>query len=125
MIISIIFIIFIVEDVVLVSTRAKRIENAKQFLKNNFIEIIACVARIYDLIEITLYNSLSQKKNEAEKTFSRREKQNKILQSHEVNALHVLIKSLLMSDISSTHNLLFEVICFLKNKEESNSFTRR
>ncbi len=39
------------EDVVLVSTRVKRIENAKQFLKDNLIEIIACVVRIYDLIE--------------------------------------------------------------------------
>ncbi len=30
-----------------------------------------------------------------------------------------------MNDISSTHNLFFEIICFLKSKEESNSFTRR
>jgi hypothetical protein len=52
-------IIFFAEDVVLVlvSTRAMRIENAKQFLKENLIEIIACVDRIYDLIEITLYSS--------------------------------------------------------------------
>jgi hypothetical protein len=50
---------------------------------------------------------------------------NKILQSHEVNAFHELITSLLMNDISTTYNLLFEVICFLKSKEESNSFTRR
>jgi ABC-type maltose transport system permease subunit len=125
MIILIISIIFIAEDVVLVSTRAKRIENAKQFLKDNFIEIIACAARIYDLIEITLYNSLSRKKNVAEKTSSRHEKHNKILQSHEVNALHELIKSLFMSDISSTHSLLFVVICCLKSKEESNLLTRR
>jgi inosine/xanthosine triphosphate pyrophosphatase family protein len=57
------------EDVVLVSTRAKRIENAKQFLKDNLIEIIAC----------------AREKNEAEKTsVSRRERHNKILQLHEV-----------------------------------------
>ncbi len=125
MIIFIIFIIFIVEDVVLVFTRAKRIENAKYFLKDNLIEIIACVVCIYDLIEITLYNLLSRKKNEAEKRSSRRERHNKILQSHEINALHELIKSLLMNDISSTHNLFLKVIYFLKNKEESNSLTRR
>jgi hypothetical protein len=120
-------IISFAEDVVpvLVLTRAKRIENAKQFLKDNPIGIIACAARIYDLIEITLYSSLSREKNEAEKTSSRRERHNKILQSHEVDALHVLIRSLLMSDISSTHSLLFGVICFLKSKERSNSFTRR
>jgi uncharacterized protein YcbK (DUF882 family) len=117
-----------IEDVVFVhvSTCAKRIENAKQLLKDNFIEIITCAARIYDLIEITLYNSLSRKKNEAEKTFvSRREEHNKILQSHEVNALREFIKSLFMNDISSMHNLLYEVIYFLKSKEESNFFTRR
>ncbi len=68
-------IISFAEDVVFVFTCAKRIENAKQFLKENFIEIIACAACIYDLIEITLYNSLSRKKNEVVKTFvSRRER---------------------------------------------------
>ncbi len=115
------------EDVVLVlvSTRAKRIENAKQFLKDNFIEIIACAARIYDLIEITLYNSISRQKKENEDQKKRHESNNKILQQHEVDALYKLIRSLFMNDISSTHNLLFEVICFLKNKEESNLFTRR
>jgi uncharacterized protein YcbK (DUF882 family) len=121
-------IIFFAEDVVLVFTRAKRIENAKQFLKNNLIEIIACAARIYDLIEITLYNSINRQKKENEDQNvdkKRHEDNNKILQSHEVNAFHVLIRSLLMNDISSTHNLLFEVICFLKSKEESNSLTRR
>jgi hypothetical protein len=54
----IIFIIFIAEDVVFVSTRAKRIENAKQFLKENLTEFIVCAARIYDLIEFTLYSSI-------------------------------------------------------------------
>jgi uncharacterized protein YcbK (DUF882 family) len=116
------------EDVVFVpvSTRAKRIENAKQFLKENLIEIIACAARIYDLTETTLYSSIQRQKDEAEKTsVSKREDHNKILQSHEVDVLHELIRSLLMSNISSTHSLLFEVICFLKSKEESNLFTRR
>jgi hypothetical protein len=73
---------FFAEDVVLVfvSTRAKRIENAKQFLKENFIEIIACAARIHDLIEITLYSSIKRQKDEAEKTSlsERREEHNKI-----------------------------------------------
>jgi transcription elongation GreA/GreB family factor len=57
---------------VFVSTRAKRIENAKQFLKENFIEIIACAARIYDLIEIALYSSIRRQKDEK----TRREKHN-------------------------------------------------
>jgi hypothetical protein len=116
-------IISFAEDVVLVSTRAKRIENAKQFLKENFIEIIACAARIHDLIEITLYSSIRRQKDEVEKT--KREKHNKILSQDETDAFHKLIKSLLMNDISSTHNLLFEVVFFLKSKKESNSSTRR
>jgi hypothetical protein len=52
------------ENVVPVSARAKRIENAKQFLKENLIEIIACAVRIHDLTEITLYSSISREKNE-------------------------------------------------------------
>jgi hypothetical protein len=59
-------IISFAEDVVLVFTRAKRIENAKQFLKDNLIEIIACAARIYNLIGITLYNSINRQKKENE-----------------------------------------------------------
>jgi hypothetical protein len=43
----------IAEEVVPVPTRAERIENAKQFLKENPTESIACAARIYDLTEFT------------------------------------------------------------------------
>jgi hypothetical protein len=51
-----------------------RVENAKQFLKENLIEIIACAARIHDLIEITLYSSISREKNEKKnEVVSRRE----------------------------------------------------
>jgi hypothetical protein len=121
-------IISFAEDVVLVSvsTRAKRIENAKQFLKKNLIEIIACAARIYDLIEITLFNFIQRQKNEVEKTsVSKREEHNKILSQNETDVLHDLIKFLLMNCISSTHSLLFEAICFLKRAKESISSTRR
>ncbi len=117
------------EDVVLVFTRAKRIENAKQFLKENLIEIIACVARIHDLIEIILYNWINREKNEkneAEKTFvSRREEHNKILSQDETNVLHELIRFLLNCDISSTHNLILRVITFLKSVQRSDASSRR
>ncbi len=69
-------IIFFAENVVLVFvfTLAMRVENAKQFLKENLIEIIACAARIHDLIEITLYSSISREKNEKKnEVVSRRE----------------------------------------------------
>jgi hypothetical protein len=68
-------IIFIAENVILVFTRAKRIENAKQFLNENLIEIIVYAAHIYDLIEITLYSLIRRQKDEK----TRREKHNKIL----------------------------------------------
>jgi hypothetical protein len=110
MIISITLIVSITsiaEDVVFVSTRAKRIENAKQFLKENFIEIIACAARIYDLIEIILYNSIKRQKDEQT---TRREEHNKILSQDETAAIHDLIRSFLLCDISSTHNLIHAAI---------------
>jgi hypothetical protein len=117
----IISIISIVEDVVFVSTSEKRIENAKQFLKENFIEIIVCVVRIYDLIEIILYNSIKRQNNEK----TRREKHNKILSQNETNAFHNLIQSLFICDISSTHNLILKVIFFLKSAQKSNVSSRR
>jgi hypothetical protein len=111
---------------VFVSTRAKRIENAKQFLKENFIEIIACVARIHDLIEITLYSSIRRQKDEAEKTsVSRREEHNKILSQNETNALHEFIRFLLNCCISSTHNLILRAIIFLKSAQRSDASSRR
>ncbi len=122
-------IISFAEDVVLVLvfTRAKRIENAKQFLKENFIEIIACVTRIHDLIEITLYSSIKRQKNEAEKTFlfERREEHNKILSQNETDALHDLIRFLLICCISSTHNLIFAAILYLKRAKKSDVSSRR
>jgi hypothetical protein len=129
MITLIISITSIVEDVVFVSTRVKRIENAKQFLKENLIEIIACAARIHDLIEIILYSSISRdknEKNEAEKiSVSRREEHNKILSQDKTDALHKLIRFLLNCDISSTHNLILRTITFLKSAQKSDASSRR
>jgi uncharacterized protein YcbK (DUF882 family) len=95
-------------------------------LQDNLIKIIACAARIYDLIEITLYSSISRQKKEDQNACKKRhESNNKILQQHEIDALHDLIRSLLINDISSAHNLIFEVISFLKRAERSNFSTRR
>ncbi len=129
MIILITSITFIAEDVVPVPTRAERIENAKQFLKENLTEIIACAARIHDLTEIILYSSISRdknEKNEAEKTsVSRREEHNKILSQDETDALHKLIRFLLNCGISSTHNLILGAITFLKSAQGSGASSRR
>jgi hypothetical protein len=129
MIILITSITFIAEDVVPVPTRAERIENAKQFLKENLTEIIACAARIHDLTEIILYSSISRdknEKNEAEKTsVSRREEHNKILSQDETDAFHKLIRFLLNCDISSTHNLILKTITFLKSAQRSDASSRQ
>ncbi len=79
-------IIFIVENVVVffVFTRVKRIENAKQFLNENLIEIIVCVTRIYDIIEITLYNLIKRQKYKQ----TSREEYKKILSQNEINVIH-------------------------------------
>jgi hypothetical protein len=114
------------EDVVPVPTRAERIENAKQFLKENLTEIIACAVRIHDLIETLLYSSISREKNEkneAEK--SRREEHNKILSQDETDALHKLFRFLLNCDIPSTHNLILGAITFLKSAQRSDASSRR
>jgi hypothetical protein len=76
-------------DPVPVPTRAERTENAKQFLKENPTEIIACAARIYDLTETTLYSSIKRQKDEK----TRREGHNKILSQDETDAIHDLIRS--------------------------------
>jgi hypothetical protein len=119
-------IISFAEDVILVSTRAKHIENAKQFLKKNLIEIIACATGLHNLIEITLYNLIKRQKDENEKMFvSRREEHNKILSQNEINVIHDLIRFLLNCDISSTYDLILRNISFLKRAKKSNASSRR
>jgi hypothetical protein len=112
---------------VFVSTRVKHIENAKQFLNKNVIEIIVYAACIHDLIEITLYNSIKRQKDEAKKAslFEKREKHNKILSQNEINTFHDLIRFLLICDILSRHNLIFAVISHLKRAKESDVSSRR
>jgi hypothetical protein len=114
------------EDVVPVPTRAERIENAKQFLKENPTETIACAARIHNLTETTLYSSIKRQKDEDEKTsISRREEHNKILSQDETDVIHDLIRFLLNCDISPTHDLILRNISFLKRAKESDASSRR
>jgi hypothetical protein len=111
------------EDVVPVPvpTRAERIENAKQFLKENPTETIACAARIYDLPETTLYSSIRRQKDEK----TRRGGHNKILSQDETDAIHDLIRSLLIWGIPPTHNLIFAAISWLKHAKQSDAPSRR
>jgi hypothetical protein len=48
-----------------------------------------------------------------------------MLAKHEIDAIHEFIKSLLSSDISSTHELLFDAISALKLTKIDTSSSRR
>jgi hypothetical protein len=106
-----------------VFTRAMRIVSAKRFLQENFTEIIACAARIYPLVIFTLHDSIKYDKDETR--MSQRDEHNKVLQEHEVETLHEFIKSLLLYDISSSNELVFDAISALKLAEQKDASSRR
>jgi hypothetical protein len=63
---------------------------------------------IYDLPPSTLYSSLERPEN------CKHSGQNKILQQHHIEALHLFIQLLLAYSIQPTHQLVFNSICHLK-----------
>ena len=73
--------------------------DAKTFLKENPKETIACAARIFQLPETTLYNSIIRSKKPVKKTGGH----NKILEEHQVKAIHKFIRSLLAYGIQPSH----------------------
>jgi hypothetical protein len=72
-----------------------RIRHAKEFLQENPDELPITATRIYDLPPSTLYSSLERPEN------CKRGGQNKILQQHHIEALHLFIRSLLAYGITS------------------------
>ena len=87
-----------------------RINNAKEFLRQNPTEKTTVAARIYNLHPSTLQSSIDR----ARHTKSERGGHNKILQNHEKEALYQFIRLLLTSGIQSTSQLVFRMICNLK-----------
>ena len=93
-----------------------RLQFEKQFLQENPNERAITAARIYKLQPSTLYSFL-------ERTLTTtRGGQNKILKSHEKDALHRFIRSLLAYGIQPTYQLVFNSICNLKRAEDSDNF---
>ena len=87
-----------------------RINNAKEFLRQNPTEKTTVAARIYNLHPSTLQSSIDR----ARHTKSERGGHNKILQNHKKEVLHQFIRSLLASGIQPTSQLVFRTICNLK-----------
>jgi hypothetical protein len=89
-----------------------RIQNAKDFLRENPDEIPITTARIYALQPSTLYSSLERP------TSGIRGGHNRVLENHQLVSLHLFIRSLLAYGIQPTHQLVYNSICFLKRTED-------
>ena len=96
---------------------SNRIAYAKDFLFNNPTESKACAARIFGLSIDTLKSSI---RRDSPNKIDRRGGHNKVLEQHQVEAIHKFIRSLLTHDIPPTKTLLFTSIQHLKRKENAN-----
>ena len=63
-----------------------RLNDAKQFLIENPLESKICAARIFDIPRTTLQSSLAQ--NSASNEVGKRGGHNKILEKHQIKAIH-------------------------------------
>jgi hypothetical protein len=73
-----------------------RIQHAKEFLRENPNELPITAMHIYNLLPSTLYSSLKRPKN------CKHGGQNKILQQHHIEALHLFIRLQLAYSIQLT-----------------------
>ena len=94
-----------------------RIVYVKDFLFNNFTEFKICAARIFGLFIDTLKSSI---RRDSFNKIDRREGHNKVLEQHQIEAIHKFIRSLLIHDIFSIKTFLFTSIQHLKRKENAN-----
>ena len=102
------------------------LKQVKQFLLKNFIETRSCVAKIFNISRETLRDAIKREDRE-KKTFKSREKQNKILNERQIEAIHTFIRSLFIYNISLIKPLIFNVIRHLKRVEtlEFQGFSKR
>ena len=104
-----------------------RISDAKTFLLENPDERTACAAQIFKIRPTTLYSSIATDKKSSfsdMKSFSNKKSsssaksarggQNKILEEHQVKAIHHFIRSLLAQGIKPSHGVVFNAIVNLK-----------
>jgi uncharacterized protein YcbK (DUF882 family) len=105
---DLIFIIIIVE-----------MKNAKKFLRENLTESQVVAAKIFNVNRKSL-NSFIKRDSDA-----KNERQNKMLQNHEINALDDYIRSLLRHEILSISQIVFNAIVDLKRAHRLKTFSKR
>lgn len=93
-----------------------RIKNAKQFLKENPSESMIAAARIFNVAYTTLKNSIYR--DRCSESVEKRGESNKILQQHQVEAIHKFIRFLLLHCVLPTHGLIFAAIRKLKQAQD-------
>ena len=111
-----------------------RISDAKTFLLENPDERTACAAQIFKIRPTTLYSSIatdkkssfsdmksSSNKKSSSSAKSARGGQNKILEEHQVKAIHHFIRSLLAQGIQPSHGVVFNAIVGLKRGQNPES----
>jgi uncharacterized protein YcbK (DUF882 family) len=94
-------------------------KNAKKFLRENFTESISVAAKIFSVNRRTL-SAFIQRDSDA-----MNERQNKMLQKHEINALDNYIRSLLKHEILSTSEIVFSAIVRLKRAYRRSASSKR
>jgi uncharacterized protein YcbK (DUF882 family) len=103
-----IFIIIIIE-----------MKNAKKFLKKNFTKSKTVATKIFNVNEKTLIEFIRRDLN------VKKEKHNKILQNHEINAFNDFIRSLLKHEILSISQIVFSAIVNLKRTHRLKTFSKK
>ncbi len=94
-------------------------KNAKKFLRENLTESRAFAAKIFNLNVKTLTAFIQRGSDE------KNERQNKVLQDHEKNALDDFIRSLLKHRIPSTIEIVFSAIVRLKRAHHCEASSKR
>jgi hypothetical protein len=94
-------------------------KNAKKFLRKNFTESISVAARIFSVNRRTL-SAFIQRDSDA-----MNERQNKMLQKHEINVLDNYIRSLLKHEILFISEIVFSAIVRLKRAYRRSASSKR
>lgn len=105
-------------DFIMLDSIKARLKNAKTFLSENLDEKIAHVAEKFKLCHKTLYSSITR--NKKLKSKKRHGGHNKILETHQVEAVHHFIQSLLAYGIQPLLMIVFNAIVGLKRVQSGN-----
>jgi hypothetical protein len=92
-----------------------RIQAVKEWLLENLNESKIVAAKLHQLLYITFCNFIKR----TEKGLQQRDEHNKILEDHEIKALHAFIRSLLAYNIQSTKRVVFNAVRHVKRLQTS------